>query len=197
MRATDVSRGQGASKKEALFVNAKRARFSSGRVWAVVGGLILLLLIFSSTLVRFYTDYLWFQSVGYTPVFTTRVVASLGVTLAAILVAAGFLVLNWSLLPRWLASTPSAEGGQGASPRRMRLGSLSFTLPEAQDLGISSRRFQAFFTVGAVVIGVIFGLFMSGKWSSYLLAREGGSFGVTEPIFNLDVGFYVFQLPWY
>jgi len=180
-------------------VNAKRARSSSGRVWAVVGGLILLLLIFSSTLVRFYTDYLWFQSVGYTPVFTTRVVASLGVTLAAILVAAGFLTLNWSLLPRWLTSTPPAGGGQGqgVSPRRMRLGSLSFTLPEAQDIGISSRRFQAFFTVGAVVIGVIFGLFMSGKWSSYLLAREGEPFGVTEPIFNLDVGFYVFQLPWY
>ncbi len=178
-------------------MNTKRVRFSIGWVVAVVGGLALLLLIFSSTLVRFYTDYLWFQSLGYTQVFITRLATSVGVTLVAVLVAAGFLVLNWSLLPYWLTPMPTEWRGRWASPRRTSLGSHSFTAPTTQEISISLRPFRAFFTIAAVVLGLIFGLFMGGKWAGYLLAREGGTFGVTEPIFSLDVGFYVFQLPWY
>ena len=34
-----------------------------------------------------------------------------------------------------------------------------------------------------------------GQWNNWILFRHGGSFGVTDPQFHKDVGFYVFKLP--
>jgi uncharacterized membrane protein (UPF0182 family) len=36
-----------------------------------------------------------------------------------------------------------------------------------------------------------------GEWDSYLRYRYGGEFGLADPLFGVDVGFYVFQLPFY
>jgi len=35
------------------------------------------------------------------------------------------------------------------------------------------------------------------EWDTYLRFRYGGSFGVSDPLFGVDVGFYVFDLPFY
>ena len=35
------------------------------------------------------------------------------------------------------------------------------------------------------------------EWDTYLRFRYGGSFGVADPLFGVDVGFYVFHLPFY
>ncbi len=37
----------------------------------------------------------------------------------------------------------------------------------------------------------------AGQWNNYLLFRQGESFGVADPIFGRDVGFYVFRLPFW
>ena len=35
----------------------------------------------------------------------------------------------------------------------------------------------------------------SAQWQNWILFRHGGNFGVTDPQFHKDVGFYVFKLP--
>ena len=35
------------------------------------------------------------------------------------------------------------------------------------------------------------------QWDTYLRFRYGGAFGITDPLLGVDVGFYVFQLPFY
>jgi len=50
-------------------------------------------------------------------------------------------------------------------------------------------------TWGAVACAVISGVNMSGNWMKFRLAVAGSSFGITEPLFNRDVGFFVFRLP--
>jgi uncharacterized protein len=35
------------------------------------------------------------------------------------------------------------------------------------------------------------------QWDTYLRFRYGGSFGVSDPLFGVDVGFYLFHLPFY
>jgi uncharacterized protein len=35
------------------------------------------------------------------------------------------------------------------------------------------------------------------QWDTYLRFRYGGAFGVADPLFGVDVGFYLFQLPFY
>ena len=52
-----------------------------------------------------------------------------------------------------------------------------------------------------VLISVGIALFLASgfysEWDTYLRFRYGGSFGVSDPLFGIDVGFYVFHLPFY
>ena len=46
-------------------------------------------------------------------------------------------------------------------------------------------------------IALLFALAFYGQWDTYLRYRYGESFGLADPIFKRDVGFYVFRLPFY
>ena len=50
---------------------------------------------------------------------------------------------------------------------------------------------------GIVILSLLFALSVSGQWDTYLRFRYGGSFGVADPLFGVDLGFYVFRLPFY
>ena len=47
------------------------------------------------------------------------------------------------------------------------------------------------------VMGLFAGASASGQWRSYSLWRHSKEFGTTDPYFNKDVGFYVFDLPFW
>ena len=64
-------------------------------------------------------------------------------------------------------------------------------------LGITPRLLRA--VVVIISLGLAWsaaGAFFS-QWDTYLRFQYGGSFGVADPLFGIDVGFYVFQLPFY
>ena len=46
-------------------------------------------------------------------------------------------------------------------------------------------------------IATVFAGALYAQWDTYLRFRYGGSFGLADPIFAVDLGFYVFRLPWY
>jgi uncharacterized protein len=48
-----------------------------------------------------------------------------------------------------------------------------------------------------VALSLIFALSVSGQWDTYLRFRYGGPFGVADPLFGVDLGFYIFRLPFY
>ena len=47
----------------------------------------------------------------------------------------------------------------------------------------------------AGVLALIAGSGVSSEWNSWLLFTNGGDFGVKDPQFHRDAGFYVFKLP--
>ncbi len=55
--------------------------------------------------------------------------------------------------------------------------------------------------LGAVLVSagvaLVFALGFYAQWDTYLRFRYGGSFGVPDPLFGVDVGFYLFHLPFY
>jgi uncharacterized protein len=164
------------------------------QLWIVLGMLLLLLLcITSSTFATFYTDFLWFRSLDYTQIFTTRLTAALGLTATAALIAATFLLLNWGFLPHWIAPkeyfTTATFNGTRRTPRAAQ------QAPQ-QTARHSTRPLRLFFTGAAIVAGVLIGLTFNGLWRVYLLANNGLPFEITDPIFHQDVGFYIFTLPW-
>lgn len=144
----------------------------------LVVAVVLLMLL--GGMASFYTEVLWFEESGYDDVFWTGVRTRL-------LLGAGFgtafaLLL---LLNLWVA-------------RKITSASRLFNLSDAV-----LERYRAMlqpYTKRAVIGAcVVFGLFAgsgaSVMWQEWLLSRNDVSFGQVEPVFNQDIGFYVFQLP--
>ena len=49
----------------------------------------------------------------------------------------------------------------------------------------------------ALLMGAFAGTSGAGEWRNFMLWRNGGSFGAEDPYFKHDIGFYVFDLPWW
>ncbi|NES15379.1 UPF0182 family protein [Micromonospora sp. PPF5-17] len=132
--------------------------------------------------VNAWTDWLWFDEVRYTRVFTgvltTRLLLFLLVGLGMALVIAVNLWLAHRLRPQLRPHSP-----EQATLERYRM--------------LLSPRLGTWIAVASVVIGLFAGLSAQSRWSQWLLFRNGGSFGVKDPEFGVDVGFYVFQLPFW
>lgn len=127
-----------------------------------------------------YTDYLWFDSLGQWA--TRRTVLGAKISLALIFITAFFL-LAWTnlyvaerLAPPFRPSGPEDE------------------LLERYHELVAGRMGRVRVGVAAL-LALIAGSGASAEWNSWLLFRHGGDFGVEDPQFHRDVGFYVFRLP--
>lgn len=153
-------------------------------------GLTIILLIGFAALLTlrgaatFWTDFLWFGSVGLTSVWQTIIVAKLIPAVAGSLVA---FVLLWSnfvladrLSPRFRMINPAPEE------------EFIERLQEWVEPRI--RRVQLW---TSVIFGVLVGLGTSNWWDDILRFMHQSAFGQVDPIFGKDVAFYVFELPIY
>jgi uncharacterized protein len=135
-----------------------------------------LILIFFNRGLGFYTDWLWFDSLNYASVFTTRVTASIGLFLAGAIIFWVFLALNVLLArrlePRGLDDTPISQ--------------------VAAAVGI---RITPVILIVAAVFAFFMGSGLGATWEQLLLYLNQIEFGLADPIFNNDVSFYLFTLP--
>ncbi|MGE5826748.1 MAG: UPF0182 family protein [Micromonosporaceae bacterium] len=153
-----------------------------GRVTIIVISVVIILLTVLGRLVDLWTDWLWFQEVNYTGVFGGLIRAKILLFVLFGLAMAGFvggnLYLAYRLRP--LMRTHSAE--QHALERyRMLL----------------TPRIGLWISVAAGLLGVFAGLSAQGHWQQWLLFWNGRDFGITDPQFHVDIGFYVFRYPFY
>lgn len=128
-----------------------------------------------------YTDWLWFDALGYEVVFVTEIVAQLaaflvGFTIMAIIVSVG-LTLAWRTRPIYLKMPDESP------------------FAAYQQLLESLRKVVMFGT--PAVLGLFGGLVTSREWQTVALWLNGGDFGTTDAHFGLDAGFFVFDLPFY
>ena len=171
----------------------KRPR--AGRLVALVrvvllGGLAALLLLAMLTVDR-YTDWLWFDSLGYTSVSVTGLVAQVGVFIVAALAFFGLLAGN-VLLARRLArrferrALPH-EDGLWAYLARMSE-QLGDRAPYARTLNAGILAAGGFFAL-------VLGLTAARNWLTLLAFFNARPFDTVDPLFGQDVSFYVFTLP--
>lgn len=151
------------------------------RRWIVIGAVVLVLLISISSVVRFYTDLLWFGELGFTTVFWKVFTTRVGVGVVGGAVAGLVLLVNLEVArrvaPRYRFVTP---GGDIAEQYR------SVFRPYARLANIGAAAVVAFFT----------GLSTSAAWERFLLWRNARPFGVRAPEpFGSDISFYVFNIP--
>ncbi|MEK9135288.1 MAG: UPF0182 family protein [Patescibacteria group bacterium] len=134
-------------------------------------GFFVVFILFSS-IVAFVTDWWWFSEVGYTQIFITSLIAKITLFSAVGIFAAVFLLVNFSLAIR---STHSTSSGWPINVDNLLIKKLTI--------------------VASLVIAFFFGLVAATNWQDVLKFISGAAFGATDPIFNKDIGFYIFSLP--
>jgi uncharacterized membrane protein (UPF0182 family) len=153
------------------------------RVWTGLILLALVLLFFGGVLVRMYTDYLWFtHDVGYPQVFG-RILGTK--FLLFLTVSVGFFV--YALINLMVANRVVGAVEEPAFALR---GGRIVRITRAVRVGTFW-----LLVLGVLVFSLFVGLTAVGAWNDYLLYRNGQPFGVKDPLFGRDIGFYVFQLP--
>ena len=128
-----------------------------------------------------YTDWLWFDNLGYEVVFITEIVGQLvafllGFVVMAIVVSVG-LTLAWRTRPVYLKMPDESP------------------FAAYQQLLEGLRKVVMFGT--PAVLGLLGGLVTAREWQTAALWLNGGEFGTTDAHFGLDAGFFVFDLPFY
>ena len=150
------------------------------KVAAIIAAIIAVLLFFGPMLVGMYTDWRWFGSIDYRSVFTTAIIARIvlfiifGLVAAAVVWAAGFFA--------WRGRPDSLDVGDLNSPVYQYRQSIE------KSMGV-------LFKVIPAIVGIIAGFIGQSHWRDVMLFLNGQDFGVQDPQFHHDLGFYAFSLP--
>ncbi|MET0161760.1 MAG: UPF0182 family protein [Microbacteriaceae bacterium] len=150
-----------------------RSRAALAVTVGALAALVVLFLIFAGL----YTDYLWFDQLGFANVLTTQWLAS------AAMFAVGFLGMA---VPLWVSIDIAYRW-------RPVYAKLNAQLDRYQQVVEPLRRAAS---IGVpIVFGFFAGVSSANQWPTVLLWINGGSFGEVDPQFGLDIGFYIFSLP--
>lgn len=134
--------------------------------------------------------WLWMRQLDYAGIFWTLLSVKWGIFVVTLTISVLYLWLNL----RFAAKNIDLVGGESFF-------SQAFTHPadasKTINVDISPRLLIFFIDFAIVVLSLIYALSVSSQWDTFLRFRYGGSFGIADPLFGVDLGFYVFRLPFY
>jgi uncharacterized membrane protein (UPF0182 family) len=147
-------------------------------VGRVVLGLALLLLLFILADIGkgYYTEWLWFSSLGHGSVYTTILKTRLLVFFLAAVIFALLMLGNLVIATRLAPQQPVRFWPWALVSHLQSIVRWSVIL-------------------GTVVLSLIFGAVAQGNWEVVLRFFNWQPFGVVDPVFQHEAGFYVFSLP--
>ena len=161
----------------------RRPRRRPSRWLILVAVAAFLLLMALSGLATAWTDYLWFSSVGATSVWVTTLLSRILLALIGFAVAALVVWINLEVVSRCKVDPLVGGGPDDEVIRRFRQ-------------WIGARRIRAHLA-GATLLGLLLGVAIASWWRDVLVWLNEVPFGKADPIFGVDVSFYVFHLPVY
>ncbi len=138
--------------------------------------IIVVLVIFFAIIAAgtgFLTDWLWFKEMGYVSVFFKEIGTKLSLGIPAFIIASVLAGLFLRILQSNFLSKGKLELSDPKDKRRIRLVTIVLSLV-----------FGFVFTVMVV----------SELWFEILQFINASEFGITDPLFNNDLGFYIFKL---
>jgi uncharacterized membrane protein (UPF0182 family) len=149
-------------------------------LWVLVG-VALAVGIGATSIAVFYTDILWFGEVGFLSVFTT-VLSARAVT--GLLGALFFFLITFVSLQAvlWKRRNLTLVGGLVMPVP------ISVTVPD---------RIRKWMLLPSAVVGILGGVAAFSQWHVVLAYLNRTPFGLSDPFFGKDVGFYIFTLPFY
>ncbi|MFH1439273.1 MAG: UPF0182 family protein [Candidatus Woesearchaeota archaeon] len=138
----------------------------------------LLVFIFFTTFVGFYTDYLWFDALGFSQIFMISLLSKIKLFFVIAIAFFLFVIINL-----WISGKLSKN-------------------QKAYNQKAHSQEHKTFYTfrlklIITTILSIMVGLTASNSWFKILQYYNQTSFNITDPIFMKDVSFYVFSLPFF
>lgn len=156
------------------------------------------------SLISIYPTFLWFDNLGFSSVFWTnlqaKVLTALAFGLLFMIIAAanifvarrltrGLKVENKKPGPDIKKMIQQLFGEEGEGGGEGPVIDVTPNDPQAK------RKINILWGVGILVLSIFMGLSAITQWQVVLKALNAVSFGLADPIFNNDVGFYIFNFP--
>ncbi|MBW2312348.1 MAG: UPF0182 family protein [Deltaproteobacteria bacterium] len=128
--------------------------------------------------ISLYPDWLWFRTLNFAPVFWTMLIGRFGVAAAIWLPMIVILFVNLYAAQRFhrVGESKKATGGE---------------------MPASGRATNAFILAAVLIVSLVIASRGSAQWDMVLSYLNQRPFGSVDPVFNKDIGFYVFSLPFY
>lgn len=160
----------------------RRAGWSlpTGRTIVIVLGLLVFaVIVFGRAVASFYVDALWHDALGRGDIFWGQIWAK--TTLFAVFFVAFLLLAGLNLFLADRAAPTVFPANMHPYVERFH--------------EVFGQRLRLLRYGTALVLAIILALPAIAQWQDWLLFRHSQSFGVEDPQFGADVGFYVFRLP--
>lgn len=148
----------------------------------VIGAVFVSIVVFIAVVLvvpNIIADWLWYQSLDRTDVFSRIITLQIGLFAAGLIVFGALYFGNMTLVRKIVARQAYNTGEDFLSTSAQRTEHVSRVIS-----GI----------VG-VIASVLFGLLASGQWNTVIRAQNVVEFGINDPLFNRDLSFFVFTLP--
>ncbi len=154
-------------------------RFTGRSAVITLGVIVAAILIFGRFIAQFLVDIAWHQALGRSDVLWGQILTRIGLFGGFFLFFVVVATINLFIADR-------------AAPDEFPANVHPYVEQFHQVFGSRLRLVRY---GGALVLAFLLALPMSSYWQSWLLFRHAQPFGSTDPQFGLDVGFYVFTLP--
>ena len=133
----------------------------------------------------YYGDWLWLQNLGFSQVFITEIWTKTFIFFAAFILFGTFAGLNIYTARKW-----------GRPTRAFRVVDLRRPASPLDAVFHGDHAAQVW-TAVVLVLSWVMGLGAADSWMTFLKFFHGTRFGIADPIFAKDIGFYLFDLPMY
>jgi uncharacterized membrane protein (UPF0182 family) len=154
--------------------------------------IVLICLILLGLTADFLVDWLWFSAIGYLGVFWTTIVAEAGVFVAVFVATAVILWLNGLLAFRFAR----LRWTQHSADFESRHTGVT-TLPDVLEFLRHRLPWPVAITGGAGFLAALVAWGEVHNWGVFLRFVYQVPFGASDPLYDKDIGFYLFALPAY
>src|SRR5271165_3671700 len=164
------------------------------RIALAIAGIVALFALGRMTSVV--VDWAWFTSIGYSSVFWTTLATKAALFVFVFAVSTLLLSANATLALRF-ASQPRLRLPAVFSPGFATIQAPSGSSTGSHGLQPSPLVLRLLVLAIAIILGLLIALGEAGRWDLILRFIYQAPYGRNDPLFDRDIGFYLFSLPVY
>lgn len=159
---------------------------------SIVVVIIIIALIALFAGANFFTEWAWFNHLGYLKAFLLMFFSNFGLRILIGLIFAVFVFVNLFFTKKLFIKYFEAESIESENVE---------TLFKEESQGflnwLNKKKLNWIYILISLILGFLFSSVSSELWKIVLKFFNQTPFGNTDPIFGMDISFYVFSLPFY